>query len=235
MVGTFGDIGTLSFYPAHHITMGEGGAVFTNNLELKKIAESFRDWGRDCYGPPGKDNTCSKRFGWQLGDLPFGYDHKYTYSHLGYNLKITDMQAACALAQLEKAPDFIQKRKENFEYLKRRLKTCEEFIQLPEATEHSDPSWFGFPITLKENCPVSRVDLTTYLDQNKIGTRLLFAGNLTRQPYMEKVLFRVSGNLTNTDNVMNNTFWIGVQPALTNEMLDYVVETIENFLGVNFK
>lgn len=235
MVGTFGDIGTLSFYPAHHITMGEGGAVFTNNLELKKIAESFRDWGRDCYCPPGKDNTCSKRFGWQLGDLPFGYDHKYTYSHLGYNLKITDMQAACALAQLEKAPDFIQKRKENFEYLKRRLKTCEEFIQLPEATEHSDPSWFGFPITLKENCPVSRVDLTTYLDQNKIGTRLLFAGNLTRQPYMEKVLFRVSGDLTYTDNVMNNTFWIGVQPALTNEMLDYVVETIENFLGVNFK
>jgi CDP-6-deoxy-D-xylo-4-hexulose-3-dehydrase len=145
------------------------------------------------------------------------------------------MQAACALAQLEKAPDFIQKRKENFEYLKRRLKTCEEFIQLPEATEHSDPSWFGFPITLKENCPVSRVDLTTYLDQNKIGTRLLFAGNLTRQPYMEKVLFRVSGDLTYTDNVMNNTFWIGVQPALTNEMLDYVVETIENFLGVNFK
>jgi len=145
------------------------------------------------------------------------------------------MQAACALAQLEKAPDFIKKRKENFEYLKRRLKTCEEFIQLPEATEHSDPSWFGFPITLKENCPVSRVDLTTYLDQNKIGTRLLFAGNLTRQPYMENVLFRVSGNLTNTDNVMNNTFWIGVQPALTNEMLDYVVETIENFLGVNFK
>lgn len=235
MVGTFGDIGTLSFYPAHHITMGEGGAVFTNNLELKKIAESFRDWGRDCYCPPGKDNTCSKRFGWQLGELPFGYDHKYTYSHLGYNLKITDMQAACALAQLEKAPSFIQARKENYKYLKERLKSCQEFIQLPEATENSDPSWFGFPITLKENCPVSRVDLTTYLDQNKIGTRLLFAGNLTRQPYMKNALFRVSGNLNHTDNVMNNTFWIGVQPSLSKEMLDYVVESIENFLGVNFQ
>jgi CDP-6-deoxy-D-xylo-4-hexulose-3-dehydrase len=235
MVGTFGDIGTLSFYPAHHITMGEGGAVFTNNLELKKIAESFRDWGRDCYCPPGKDNTCSKRFGWQLGELPFGYDHKYTYSHLGYNLKITDMQAACALAQLEKAPSFIQARKENYKYLKERLKSCQEFIQLPEATENSDPSWFGFPITLKENCPVSRVDLTTYLDQNKIGTRLLFAGNLTRQPYMKNMLFRVSGNLKHTDNVMNNTFWIGVQPSLSKEMLDYVVESIENFLGVNFQ
>ncbi len=235
MVGTFGDIGTLSFYPAHHITMGEGGAVFTNNLELKKIAESFRDWGRDCYCPPGKDNTCSKRFGWQLGELPFGYDHKYTYSHLGYNLKITDMQAACALAQLEKAPSFIQARKENYKYLKEQLKSCQEFIQLPEATENSDPSWFGFPITLKENCPVSRVDLTTYLDQNKIGTRLLFAGNLTRQPYMKNMLFRVSGNLKHTDNVMNNTFWIGVQPSLSKEMLDYVVESIENFLGVNFQ
>lgn len=235
MVGTFGDIGTLSFYPAHHITMGEGGAIFTNNLELKKIAESFRDWGRDCYCPPGKDNTCSKRFGWQLGELPFGYDHKYTYSHLGYNLKITDMQAACALAQLEKAPSFIQARKENYKYLKERLKSCQEFIQLPEATENSDPSWFGFPITLKENCPVSRMDLTTYLDQNKIGTRLLFAGNLTRQPYMKNMLFKVSGNLKHTDNVMNNTFWIGVQPSLSKEMLDYVVESIENFLGVNFQ
>jgi CDP-6-deoxy-D-xylo-4-hexulose-3-dehydrase len=234
MVGTFGDIGTLSFYPAHHITMGEGGAVFTNNHELKQIAESFRDWGRDCYCPPGKDNTCMKRFAWQLGDLPFGYDHKYTYSHLGYNLKITDMQAACALAQLEKAPTFIATRKENFAFLKERLKTCEEFIQLPQATQDSDPSWFGFPITLKPNCPVSRVDLTTYLDQKKVGTRLLFAGNLTRQPYMANVRYRVSGNLVNTDNVMNNTFWIGVQPALTKEMLEYVAVQIETFLGVNF-
>lgn len=234
MVGTFGDIGTLSFYPAHHITMGEGGAVFTNHFELKQIAESFRDWGRDCYCAPGKDNTCGKRFAWKLGDLPFGYDHKYTYSHLGYNLKITDMQAACALAQLEKAPSFIEARKENFRFLKERLASCEEFLQLPEATEDSDPSWFGFPITLKENCPVSRVDLTTYLDQNKVGTRLLFAGNLIRQPYMKDAQYRISGELINTDNVMNNTFWIGVQPALSKEMLEYAASKIEDFLGINF-
>jgi len=234
MVGTFGDIGTLSFYPAHHITMGEGGAVFTNNLELKQIAESFRDWGRDCYCAPGKDNTCGKRFCWKLGSLPEGYDHKYTYSHLGYNLKITDMQAACALAQLDKAPVFIQARKDNFKFLRDRLKSCEEFLQLPVATENSDPSWFGFPITVKESSPVSRLDLIAYLDQNKIGTRLLFAGNLTRQPYMVNAKYRVSGELTNTDNVMSNTFWIGVQPALTKEMLEYAVVQIENFLGVGF-
>jgi CDP-6-deoxy-D-xylo-4-hexulose-3-dehydrase len=234
MVGTFGDIGTLSFYPAHHITMGEGGAVFTNHFELKQIAESFRDWGRDCYCPPGKDNTCGKRFCWKLGNLPTGYDHKYIYSHLGYNLKITDMQAACALAQLEKAPEFIRVRKDNFKFLKDRLSSCEEFLQLPEATEGSDPSWFGFPITVKESSPVSRLDITTYLDQNKIGTRLLFAGNLTRQPYMLNANYRVSGELRNTDNVMNNTFWIGVQPALTKEMLEYVASKIEVFFGVNF-
>jgi len=234
MVGTFGDLATLSFYPAHHITMGEGGAVLTSNLELKQIAESFRDWGRDCYCPPGKDNTCGKRFCWKLGNLPEGYDHKYTYSHLGYNLKITDMQAACALAQLEKAPAFIQARKENFAFLKERLSTCEEFLQLPVTTKDSDPSWFGFPITLKKDCPVSRVDLTTYLDQQKIGTRLLFAGNLTRQPYMLNTQYRISGDLSNTDNVMNNTFWIGVQPALTKEMLEYVACQIETYLGINF-
>jgi CDP-4-dehydro-6-deoxyglucose reductase, E1 len=234
MVGTFGDIATLSFYPAHHITMGEGGAVFTNSDELKAIAESFRDWGRDCYCQPGKDNTCGNRFCQQLGDLPYGYDHKYTYSHLGYNLKITDMQAACGLAQLEKAPQFIQARKENFAFLKERLKACEEFVNLPQATEHSDPSWFGFPITLKDNCPVTRLDLLTYLDQNKIGSRLLFAGNLMRQPYMAGAHYRISGDLTNTDNVMNNTFWIGVQPALTPEMLEFAARKIESFLGVNF-
>ncbi len=234
LVGTFGDIATLSFYPAHHITMGEGGAVFTNHHELKQIAESFRDWGRDCYCAPGKDNTCGKRFAWQVGGLPYGYDHKYTYSHLGYNLKITDMQAACALAQLQKAPDFIAKRKANFGYLKERLASCAEFLQLPQATEHSDPSWFGFPITLKDECPVSRVDLTTYLDQHKIGTRLLFAGNLTRQPSMHGVTYRVSGDLRHTDKVMNDTFWIGVQPALTDEMLDYAANQIETFLGVSF-
>ena len=234
MVGTFGDIGTISFYPAHHITMGEGGAVFTNNEELKKIAESFRDWGRDCYCAPGRDNTCGKRFCQKLGSLPEGYDHKYTYSHLGYNLKITDMQAACGLAQLAKAPDFVQKRKDNFAYLKNRLRSCEEFLILPEATEKSDPSWFGFPITLRENAPVSRVELLQYLDQYRIGTRLLFAGNLTRQPYMIGRTYRVVGELTNTDIVMNNTFWIGVQPALTEEMLDWAVTKIEAFLGVNF-
>jgi CDP-6-deoxy-D-xylo-4-hexulose-3-dehydrase len=234
MVGTFGDIGTLSFYPAHHITMGEGGAVFTKHDELKTIAESFRDWGRDCYCQGGKDNTCGKRFCQQLGSLPYGYDHKYTYSHLGYNLKITDMQAACGLAQLERAPQFIQARKDNFAFLKNRLKDCEEFVHLPQATEHSDPSWFGFPITLKENCPVTRLDLLTYLDQNKVGTRLLFAGNLTRQPYMASAHYRVSGDLTNTDNVMNNTFWIGVQPALTPAMLEFAASKIEIYLGVNF-
>jgi CDP-6-deoxy-D-xylo-4-hexulose-3-dehydrase len=234
MVGTFGDIATLSFYPAHHITMGEGGAVFTNSDELKTIAESFRDWGRDCYCPPGKDNTCGKRFCWKLGDLPEGYDHKYTYSHLGYNLKITDMQAACGLAQLEKVAQFIQTRKDNFAFLKERLRACKEFVYLPKASEHSDPSWFGFPITLKENCPVSRLDLLTYLDQNKVGTRLLFAGNLVRQPYMLGANYRVSGDLTNTDNVMKNTFWIGVQPALTREMLEFAALKIESYLGVNF-
>ncbi|WP_431098413.1 lipopolysaccharide biosynthesis protein RfbH [Polaromonas aquatica] len=234
MVGTFGDIATLSFYPAHHITMGEGGAVFTNNDELKVIAESFRDWGRDCYCPPGKDNTCGKRFCWKLGNLPEGYDHKYTYSHLGYNLKITDMQAACGLAQLDKAPAFIQARKDNFKFLKKRLAACEEFVYLPQATEHSDPSWFGFPITLKENSPVTRLDLLTYLDQNKVGTRLLFAGNLVRQPYMKEQQYRISGELTNTDNVMNNTFWIGVQPSLTESMMEYSCSKIETYLGVNF-
>ena len=234
LVGSFGDISTLSFYPAHHITMGEGGAVFTDNFDLKQIADSFRDWGRDCYCAPGKDNTCGKRFEWQLGELPFGYDHKYTYSHLGYNLKISDMQAACALAQMDRLDDFVAARRRNFSYLKERLKTCEEFLILPQATPKSDPSWFGFPITLREEAPVSRVDLLTYLAQYKVGTRLLFAGNLTRQPYMLGRNFRVSGELTNTDIIMNQTFWVGVFPGLRREMLDFLVEKIETFLGVNF-
>jgi len=234
MVGTFGDIATLSFYPAHHITMGEGGAVFTNNPELKLIAESFRDWGRDCYCPPGKDNTCNKRFCWKLGNLPEGYDHKYTYSHLGYNLKISDMQAACALGQLDRLDEFIAARKANFAYLKNRLKSCEEFLHLPEATPNSDPSWFGFPIILKETSGVKRVDLLTYLDQQKIGTRLLFAGNLTRQPYMIGKNFRISGELTNTDVVMNQTFWVGTFPGLQTEHLDYITEKLEEFFGLNF-
>jgi CDP-4-dehydro-6-deoxyglucose reductase, E1 len=234
LVGTFGDIGTLSFYPAHHITMGEGGAVFTNNPELKLIAESFRDWGRDCYCPPGKDNTCNKRFCWKLGNLPEGYDHKYTYSHLGYNLKITDMQAACALAQMERVDDFIRIRRQNFTYLKNRLQSCAEFLHLPQATPKSDPSWFGFPVVLKPESGIKRVDLLNYLDQNKIGTRLLFAGNLTRQPYMIGRNFRVSGELTHTDTVMNQTFWLGVFPGLGEPQLDYIADKLETFLGVNF-
>jgi len=232
--GTFGDIATLSFYPAHHITMGEGGAIFTSNPELKKIIESFRDWGRDCYCPGGKDNTCGKRFGWKLGDLPEGYDHKYTYSHMGFNLKITDMQAACGLAQLEKLESFIQARKDNFSYLKHQLKSCEEFISLPEATENSDPSWFGFLITLKDNNDFRRVDFLKYLDQHNIGTRLLFAGNLTKQPYMMEKNFRISGDLKVTNEVMNNSFWVGVHPGLTKVMLDYIVDRFETFFGLNF-
>lgn len=233
-VGTFGDLATLSFYPAHHITMGEGGAVLTNHLELKQIAESFRDWGRDCYCAPGKDNTCGKRFCWKLGDMPQGYDHKYTYSHLGYNLKISDMQAACALAQMDRLDGFIETRRANFAYLKDRLTRCEEFLHLPEATPNSVPSWFGFPVILKETANARRVDLLSYLDQYKIGTRLLFAGNLTRQPYMEGKTFRVSGDLTNSDIVMNQTFWLGVFPGLDREMLDFVVDRLETFFGVNF-
>jgi CDP-6-deoxy-D-xylo-4-hexulose-3-dehydrase len=228
MVGTFGDIGTLSFYPAHHITMGEGGAVFTNDHELKKIAESFRDWGRDCYCAPGKDNTCGKRFDWKLGGLPEGYDHKYIYSHLGYNLKITDMQAACGLAQMDRLEDFIKTRKSNFTYLKERLKNSDEFLILPEPTPKSDPSWFGFPITLRSSKNLKRVKILTYLDQHQIGTRLLFSGNLTRQPYMKGCNYRISGELINTDRVMNDTFWVGVYPGLTQQMLDFVAEKIES-------
>ncbi|OCH18576.1 lipopolysaccharide biosynthesis protein RfbH [Aliivibrio logei] len=234
MVGTFGDISTVSFYPAHHITMGEGGAVFTKNKELRKLVESFRDWGRDCYCPPGCDNTCGKRFDQQLGSLPDGYDHKYTYSHLGYNLKITDMQAACGLAQMDRVEDLVQARKDNYAHLKEGLASCEEFIILPEATENSNPSWFGFPITIKEDSGIKRVELLKFMDQFKIGTRLLFAGNLTRQPYFKDVEYRVVGELTNTDLIMNNTFWIGVYPGLTKDHLDFVIEKFEEFFGVSF-
>ncbi|MCL1073900.1 lipopolysaccharide biosynthesis protein RfbH [Shewanella dokdonensis] len=234
MVGTFGDIGTVSFYPAHHITMGEGGAVFTKSKKLKVIIESLRDWGRDCYCAPGCDNTCGKRFGQQFGSLPQGYDHKYTYSHLGYNLKITDMQAACGLAQLERIEEFVEKRKSNFVYLKSGLSSCEEFLELPEATPNSEPSWFGFPITLKETSGVSRVELVKFLDEAKIGTRLLFAGNLIRQPYFVGRNYRVVGELGNTDRVMNQTFWIGIYPGLTQSHLDYVISKFEEFFGLNF-
>jgi len=233
-VGTFGDIATCSFYPAHHITMGEGGAVFTNNSQLIAIAESFRDWGRDCYCKPGCDNTCGKRFDQKLGDLPQGYDHKYTYSHLGYNLKISDMQAACGLAQLEKLPDFIEKRNKNFDYLKQRLSSLSEFIELTEATENSTPSWFGFPITVKETAGIDRVDLTKYLDENNIGSRLLFAGNLIRQPYFEGIEYRVVGDLINTDITMNQTLWVGIYPGLNKEHLDFIAEKLEEFFGIGF-
>jgi len=233
-VGTFGDVGTLSFYPAHHITMGEGGAVFTNHDELKPIIDSFRDWGRDCYCAPGKDNTCGKRFCWKLGDLPEGYDHKYTYSHLGYNLKITDMQAACALAQMDRVDGFITARRRNFDFLSERLAGCEEFLLLPKATAGSEPSWFGFPITLRPESGFKRIDLLQYLDDYKIGTRLLFAGNLLRQPYMVGRNYRVSGTLCNTDLAMLNTFWIGVFPGLDEARLEYAAARIENFLGIGF-
>ncbi|GAB1308200.1 lipopolysaccharide biosynthesis protein RfbH [Urechidicola sp. KH5] len=234
LVGTFGDIGTLSFYPAHHITMGEGGAVFTNNSQLKLIAESYRDWGRDCYCAPGCDNTCGCRFEQQHGDLPYGYDHKYVYSHLGYNLKITDLQAACGLAQIDKANLFIKKRRENFQILYDRLSNLTDFLQLPLPTENSNPSWFGFAITLKETCGVNRVDLLKFLDQNNIGSRLLFAGNLTKQPYFKDIEYRVVGNLINTDVTMNNTFWIGLYPALGKEHFDFIGEKLEEFFGLNF-
>jgi CDP-6-deoxy-D-xylo-4-hexulose-3-dehydrase len=213
--------------------MGEGGAVFSNNKELIQIAESFRDWGRDCFCPPGKDNTCGKRFCWKLGDLPEGYDHKFTYSHIGYNLKITDTQAACGVAQLDKLKNFIIQRKFNFKYLSNKLKSCNQFLDVIAPTNGSEPSWFGLAITLKNNSPVSRVELLSYLDQNKIGTRLLFGGNLIRQPYMKNVTYRVCGDLINTDNVMHNTFWIGVHPSLSIEMLDFMVLKIESYLGIS--
>jgi CDP-6-deoxy-D-xylo-4-hexulose-3-dehydrase len=228
-VGTFGDLATLSFYPAHHITMGEGGAVFTNSKKLERIAESFRDWGRDCFCEPGKDNTCNKRFGWQLGDLPFGYDHKYTYSHMGYNMKITDMQAACGLAQLDRLSGFIKKRQENFNFLYKNLKDLEEFLILPKAEENSEPSWFGFPLSLKKNIKFSRNELTKYLNGNKIGTRLLFSGNLTKQPYMKNLNFKIHKDLNNTDFIMENTFWIGLYPGLSNEHLLYSALKIKDF------
>lgn len=234
MVGQYGDIATVSFYPAHHITMGEGGAVFTKDKELRKLIESFRDWGRDCYCAPGCDDTCGKRFDQQLGSLPQGYDHKYTYSHLGYNLKITDMQAACGLAQMDSVESFVEQRKVNYRYLKEGLASCEEFLILPEATVNSDPSWFGFPITIKPESDIDRVELLKFMDQHKIGTRLLFAGNLTRQPYFKDVEYRVVGELTNTDIIMNHTFWVGVYPGLSTDHLDFIIAKFEEFLGLNF-
>ena len=227
--GSFGDTATVSFYPAHHITTGEGGAVFVKSPLVKKQVESFRDWGRDCYCETGKDNTCAKRFDWQLGDLPEGYDHKYTYSHIGYNLKATDMQAALGLSQLEKLDFFINRRRENYNYLKKHLETIEG-IMVAEATPNSEPSWFGMPITLDPKHPVNREDLLRFLETRKIGTRLLFAGNITKQPAYKDVNFRKVGSLQNTDTVMLRSFWVGVYPGLTNQMLDYVIETISDFM-----
>ncbi|MGI4827016.1 MAG: lipopolysaccharide biosynthesis protein RfbH [Janthinobacterium lividum] len=228
-VGTFGDISTVSFYPAHHITMGEGGAVLTDKPALKVLIESFRDWGRDCWCEPGVDNTCGKRFDWQLGTLPCGYDHKYTYSHVGYNLKATDMQAALGVSQIEKLPHFIERRKENFKYLREKLEPLSDVLMLPEATPGADPSWFGFPISVREDAPFKRDQLTKTLEANKIGTRLIFAGNLLRQPALEGCEYRVVGEMTNTDFVMNQSFWIGVFPGLTTEMLDFIVRVMTDF------
>ena len=225
--GTFGHLATVSFYPAHHITMGEGGAVLTSDSRLKKIVESFRDWGRDCWCNPGVDNTCGKRFGWQLGDLPFGYDHKYTYSHIGYNLKLTDMQAAVGLGQLEKLPSFIEQRRQNFQFLYEQLQDLQDVLVLPEATNGSEPSWFGFLLSVKENAPFNRYDLVKSLEEERIATRLLFAGNLVRQPAYAGQKYKIIGNLKNTDYVMNNAFWIGLFPGLTEEMLQHTVSTIK--------
>ncbi len=225
LVGTFGDIATVSFYPAHHITMGEGGAVLTSNPKLRKIAESFRDWGRDCWCPPGKDNTCGKRFTWKMGQLPEGYDHKYIYSHVGYNLKVSDMQAAVGVSQLKKLPSFINKRNENVQYLTSKLQTLKSFLSLPVASENSQPSWFGYPITIKDQ-KINRNKLVEFLEKNKIGTRLLFAGNLLRQPLYENCEKRVIGDLKNSDLIMNNTFWVGIYPALGSEHMDYVAAKI---------
>jgi CDP-6-deoxy-D-xylo-4-hexulose-3-dehydrase len=227
--GTFGHISTCSFYPAHHITMGEGGAVLTNDLQLRKIIASFRDWGRDCWCEPGCDNSCKKRFGWNLGGLPYGYDHKYVYSHIGYNLKVTDMQAAIGVAQLRKLPEFIEQRKKNFRFLYNGLKNYSRHFILPQTAPGSDPSWFGFPLLVRDEAPFSRSDVVRYLDEHKIATRMLFGGNLLKQPAYQGIRYRQQGSLENTDCVMNNLFWVGVYPGLTQEMLEYMIHTFDMF------
>jgi len=229
MAGTFGDLATASFYPAHHVTMGEGGAVLTDSPELKRLVESFRDWGRDCWCQPGKDNTCGKRFDWKLGDLPHGYDHKYTYSHVGYNLKATDLQAAVGVAQLDKLPDFIEARRGNFAAIHAGLRDLEKFFVLPRATSRGEPSWFGFPLAVRPEAPFAREELIRHLDAKKIGTRLLFGGNLTRQPAYHGLTYRTVGQLPNSDFVMDRVFWIGVYPGLTEPMIAYVLETFHEF------
>ena len=229
--GTFGDLATLSFYPAHHITMGEGGAVLVNNASLKKITESFRDWGRDCWCPPGKDNTCGERYCQKLGDLPDGYDHKYTYSHIGFNLKVTDMQAAVGLSQLTKADHFVARRKENHAILSQMFKEFEEHFILPVATENSEPSWFGFMLTVREGSPIDRNKFVEYLEQNKIGTRLFFGGNLLKQPAYHNLNYRKIDDLKNTDLLMNNSFWLGVWPGLNQVHYDYIIDTVRKYIS----
>jgi CDP-4-dehydro-6-deoxyglucose reductase, E1 len=229
--GTFGHLATLSFYPAHHLTMGEGGAVLTNDLRLAKIVESLRDWGRDCWCPPGHDNTCGKRFGWQLGDLPAGYDHKYTYSHVGYNLKLTDMQAAVGVAQLDRLDHFCAVRRHNFDYLKNRLAPLSEWLVLPKATPNADPSWFGFLLQVRPDSPVSRSAIIEYLESRRIGTRLLFGGNLVRQPAYRDRHFRMIGNLPYTEAVMHHAFWVGVWPGLSEAHLDWIVAALFEIFG----
>lgn len=227
--GSFGHISTFSFYPAHHITMGEGGALATNDGLLKRIIESFRDWGRDCWCAPGCDNTCGNRFSWQLGSLPSGYDHKFTYSHLGYNLKLTDMQAAVGVEQLKKLPSFIEARRRNFKYLYDGLKKYDRYFILPEACPGTDPSWFGFILTVRDGAGFTKGDIVRFLESRKIATRMLFAGNILRHPCFEDVKYRVFGDLTNTDRIMNDTFWIGVYPGITREMMDYVIRAFDDF------
>ncbi|SDC07882.1 CDP-6-deoxy-D-xylo-4-hexulose-3-dehydrase [Candidatus Frackibacter sp. WG11] len=231
LVGTFGDAATVSFYPAHHMTMGEGGAVLVDSTKLERIVRSFRDWGRDCYCEPGQDNTCGYRFERQMGTLPYGYDHKYIYSHIGYNLKVLDLQPAIGIEQLKKLPSFIKKRKENFKKLKDGLKDYEDYLILPEATKNSDPSWFGFPITVRKDSGINRADLVNHLEENKIMTRMLFAGNITRQPAYQNVKYRVVGNLENTDYIMNNTFFIGVYPGIDQEKRDYILQVFADYFS----
>ncbi len=230
-VGTFGDLATFSFYPAHHITMGEGGAVVTDSPQLKKLVESFRDWGRDCWCAPGKDNTCGRRFEWKLGDLPFGYDHKYTYSEIGYNLKVTDMQAAVGVSQLRKLPQFIAARRRNFQLLSQSLRDLEEVLILPRPTPGSEPSWFGYPISVRPGAPITRGQILRRLEAAKIGTRLLFGGNLLRQPAYLQVPHRAVGDLPNSDFVMNHLFWIGIHPGLSEEMLQYAADVLHTCCG----
>ncbi len=229
--GTFGHVSTCSFYPAHHITMGEGGAVLTDDPLLRRIVLSLRDWGRDCWCEPGHDNTCDKRFGWQLGKLPFGYDHKYIFSHIGYNLKITDMQAAVGCAQLRKLPGFIKLRNKNFSYLYSHFEKYKNYFTLPKATPDSEPSWFGFPVLVKGGAPFTRNDIVYHLETNKIATRMLFGGNLTRQPAYENIKCKIPFGLKNTDMVMKNLFWIGVYPGLDKEMLEYIYKTLQRFIS----